>query len=156
MEHGPPLFLWFQIEEILSVAESPRVCAVVWPPDLRNDSPDFGERRKNDATLVCEAAAFRKTCAGRQSASRPDCAFVQVRQKLCTNEGPKCQEQGHAQADHSHPECHYSMFDGPPNPDAIAFCEEHHHRVAPFLDSATEQHCAQDWRDQNRKGHGAQ
>src|ERR1035441_577438 len=92
MEYRTPFVVRFQIDEILRVAESPGIGSVIRPADFGDDLCHFRKGCKNIALVGGELFAFRKTRAVRQRAPRPDRAFVQMRQKLRTDDSAEPQD----------------------------------------------------------------
>ncbi len=81
-EFRTPLFLWLQVDKILSVEKAGGICTIVGPPDLTGGHRDFRKRSQNDAGLIRQVDAFTGASTRREGAANPDRAFVQVRQKL--------------------------------------------------------------------------
>ena len=91
VKYRTPLVMRLQVDEIFGVAESAGVGSIVRPADFGYHLGHFGKGRENIALVVGEFFAFRKTGAIRQSAARPDRAFVQMRQKLRSNDAAEAQ-----------------------------------------------------------------
>ncbi len=87
----PPLFFGFQVDEVLGIEEAGRVRSVVRAPDLAGALRDLGKRAEHDASLVRHPNAFVGPGAGRECAAHPERAFIQVGQKLGTDDAAEGQ-----------------------------------------------------------------
>ena len=130
MEHGPPLLLRPQVDEVLGVEEAGVVGAIVGTPDLADYFRHLGEPGEHDAGLIHDARALGGAGTGGQRAARPDGAFVQVRQEFGPN-GPG-QQHRTGQGQHRRAGRDPTKPDGPAQRLAINPREEQHQRVAPF------------------------
>ena len=156
MKNGPPLILRLQIDEILGVAESSRVGAVVGRSGLRDDVGDLGEGGENVAGLRGEALPLRQTCTVRHRATGPNCAFIEMRQELRADHTAESEEHRHHEAGHPDSYGYPAVIDGLPDRAAIPFRQCSHNGVTPFLDAFAEQPAAKHRCDEDRVGHGAE
>ena len=145
-----------QVDEILGVAESARVGSVVRTADLRHDCRHLRERCKNIAGVGGEFFSLRKTGAIRQSAARPNRAFVQMRQEFRADHAAKAQIDRARQGNYGDASDNPAMPNGPAQPPAVLFHQEIHRQVAPLPNSFTEKDGGQHRRDENRECHGAE
>ena len=113
MEDRPPLVLRLEIHEILGVAESSGVGSVVGPAHLGHDFGHLGEGGEDQASLVGESLALRQAGAVGQGAARPDCALVQMRQELRTDDSAERQISRCAEGGDSDAQRDPAMPDGP-------------------------------------------
>ena len=87
VEHGTPLLLRLQIDEILGVEEARGIGSIVGPAHLAGGRGDFREGGEDHANLVGHADAFGGSGARRQRAAHPDGAFIQMGKEL-GSDGP--------------------------------------------------------------------
>src|SRR5580692_11630006 len=112
-----------QVDEILRVAESPGVGSIVWPADLRDHCFHFRKRCENIALIGGEFFSFRETGTICERAARPDSSFVEMRQKLRSDDAAKAQINCSSQSGDADTKHHPAMLNGPTQPPAILLRE---------------------------------
>src|SRR5208337_1398202 len=155
-KYRPPLVVWLQVNEIFGVAESSGVGSVIWPANLRYNCFHLRKRCEHITSAGCEPLTLGKTGAIREGATRPDGAFVQMRQELRANHPAEPQEQAYPERRQTKADGKYTMREAPAQAPAVVLGQVIHDRVAPLSNSAAEQQTGQDWCDQYREGQSAQ
>src|SRR5450755_470714 len=135
MENRPPLLFRLQVDEVLRVAEPAGIGSIIGPPHLRYHLAHLWEGREDVPLVGGELLSFRKARAVGQSATRPDSAFIQVRQEFRANHPAKAQIDGSSQRNESHDSHHPTMLNGPAQPPPIALGQILHYIVTPFANS---------------------
>ena len=152
---GAPFIFRLQVNEIFGIEESGGVCTVVGTADLGHNLRNFRKGGEYDARLIHDARALGRAGAGRESAARPDGAFVEMRQKFRADHAAEGEIDRKAHGAASDGDCHRTMLDGPTHGFAIASLQIIHHRIAPFVDAIPEEHAAEHRRDQHRENERA-
>ncbi len=156
VKHRPPLFLGFQVHEVLGIEKTRGIRSVIRASYLARALSNLGKGTKHDAGLVRQADALSRSGAGRESAANPECAFIQVGQKLRADHSTHGEIKGDDQAKNRSTHGHQPMLDRPFHSDAIARFQEFQYRVAPFGHAFAEQHAGENGRDQHGKHEGAE
>ena len=89
MKRRPPLFFLLQIDKVFRIEEARRISSVIWAADLTRGLNNLREAGKKYSHLVRDTNALAGAGAGCQSATDPKRSFVQVREKLRTDDSAK-------------------------------------------------------------------
>src|SRR5579862_7825319 len=100
-----------------------------------------------------EARALSETRTLRQRPSRPDGAFVQMRQEFRTDDSTEAQIPRNRQRGEPDSDRYPTMLDRPSQPPAVALRYERHHRIAPFSHTLAKERARKDRGDEDRKRH---
>ena len=139
MKDGPPFLLGYQVNKVLRIAEASCIGSVIGPAGLRYYGLHFGKRRKDDARLISEAFAFCQARTIGQRAARPDCALVEMRQKLRTNDSAEGQKHTDCNGSNTRADSDPSVFNSPLESAPITVLQKLHNRVAPLSNSMPEE-----------------
>src|SRR5579862_1987914 len=121
VKYGAPLVMRLEVDEILRVAESPGIGSVVGPSDLGYNSLDLWKRREDISLVSGKSVAFREARAIRQSAPRPNGAFIQVREELRSNNAAKTHVDRSSQSGYGDTGHRPAMLHRPPQPETVLF-----------------------------------
>ena len=101
VEGRPPLLFGKQIDKIFRVEEARGIGAIVGPSHLAHHVRNLWKCGQNDARLIHGGNTRGRAGAGSQRAANPDRAFIQVRQKLRTDDSTQTQKTRQQQRAHS-------------------------------------------------------
>ena len=135
-----PLIVRFEVDKILGVAESTGVSAVIGPACLRHHRLDLRKRREDKTFFFGKSFAFGEAGAVGQGAARPDRAFIQMRQKLRTDDPAESQVDRSGDGNHTHPGNNPAMTDRPADLFPIPGRQKLHDPVAPLLESPAKEY----------------
>src|ERR1700688_159864 len=113
MKYWAPLVVRLQVNKIFCITETPGVGSVIRTANLRYNRFHFWEGGENIAGAGRVPLAFRKIRAVRQGATRPYCAFIEMRQKLGTDDSAEVQDRACPQCRHPHADRKCAMSEAP-------------------------------------------
>ncbi len=96
MEDRPPLLLRFQINKVFRIEKARGVGSVIRTTHLAGALGDLGEGAKHDASLVRQTDTFAGSGTGCESAAYPERTFIEMRQKLRTDDPTEYKKQSQA------------------------------------------------------------
>ena len=113
VKDGPPLFFGFQADKVLGVEEAGGVGSVIRASHLAGGLHDLGKRGQQHSNLIRQPDALTRPGAGRQGATHPERAFIQMGQEFRSDSAAQHQIGGAAQSHHRHAHHHPAMMNGP-------------------------------------------
>ena len=155
MEDGTPFLFWLEIDEVLGVEEACGVGAVVGAAGLADDLGDLREAGHDEAGLVGEVDGGGGAGGGREGATDPDGAFVEVGEEFRADGAAEGEVDGDGEEDAGDGEGDAGVPDGGGDGGAVVAGSPGEEGIFPFFCAVAEEDGGEDGGDDDGEDEGA-
>src|SRR6202162_2796298 len=127
------------MHEVFGIEKAGGIGAIVGTAHLAGSVQHFGKRGQYSTSRIGQPDALGGSSAGRQRAADPDIALIEMREELGANHAAEGQVARASQCGDGYSTCYPAELDGEPKRVPVSRDQRHHERVAPLLDTFSEE-----------------